>query len=393
MRKLISLIIILTLVLCLTACSEQETSPVVLTGNESESGTEVAVLNGRTIAGSGANGLAIRTDGSLWAWGRAYNFHDTTAYGSTTPDKIIDDVIAVAGGYNHGLAVKSDGSLWVWGSNDYGQIGDGTNSSWSLFGSYTDNNRPTPVKIMDDVTYIAAGGIHSLAIKTDGSLWTWGENHLGQLGDGGRRNCNTPYKIMDGVVSVTAGYYHNLALTVDGSLWAWGENGSGQLGNGKSGFNESNRQIEHSRIPERIMDDVIYFSASYASSAAVTSDGSLWVWGSIPTLDGDIITDRSIPTKVMDDVIAAEVQNGNVIVLKTDGSLWAWGRSWYGLFGDESEINTLVKILDDVVQIISGSCVGGLAIKNDGSLWAVGGRGNSRSYSGQSEIMRGVMIQ
>ncbi|HZH74392.1 MAG TPA: PKD domain-containing protein [Archangium sp.] len=131
-------------------------------------------------------------------------------------------VVKVAAGIYHTLALKQDGSLWAWGSNYHSQLGDGSTTS-----------RPTPVQVLTGVSSIAAGGYHTLALKQDGSLWAWGDSTYGQLGDGSTTQRTTPVQVLTGVSSVAANH-HTLALKQDGSLWAWGNNSHGQLGDGST---------------------------------------------------------------------------------------------------------------------------------------------------------------
>jgi alpha-tubulin suppressor-like RCC1 family protein len=151
----------------------------------------------------------------------------STQTGKTEKSKVLVKVGAkvAAGGY-HTCAIKEDGSLWCWGDNEEGQIGDGT---WE--------DKKSPVKIIESgVVSVAAGGFHTCAIKEDGSLWCWGKNDSGQLGydsDEANEAKNTPVQIMEsGVVAVAAGLYHTCAIKQDGSLWCWGSNEDGQLGDG-----------------------------------------------------------------------------------------------------------------------------------------------------------------
>ncbi len=121
----------------------------------------------------------------------------------------------------HSLARKTDGSLWAWGSNAYGQLGDGTRT-----------DRLSPIQVLTGVTAMAGGGYQTLALKTDGILWAWGGNDYGQLGDGTTMDRVSPVQVLTGVAAVAGGGTHTLARKTDGSLWAWGDNRYGQLGDG-----------------------------------------------------------------------------------------------------------------------------------------------------------------
>ncbi len=166
----------------------------------------------------------------------------------------------LAAGADHSLLIGSDGSLWAWGSNSSGQLGDGTTTA-----------RTTPTPILTGVATLAAGSYHTLALKTDGSLWAWGYNYYGQLGDGTTTNRSTPTQVLTGVAAIAAGGDHTLALKTDGSLWAWGANGYGQLGDGTT----TNRST-----PKQVLTGVAAIAAGGDHTLALKTDGSLWAWGS-----------------------------------------------------------------------------------------------------------------
>ena len=131
--------------------------------------------------------------------------------GELNPSREMDNVVSVSTGEAHTMMILEDGSLWGFGCNQFGKLGDGTDI-W----------RHTPVKAMDDVAQVSAGKAHTMVIRTDGSLWAWGSNYSGQLGDGTTEDRYSPVKIMDNVISVSAGDSHTMAIRADGSLWVWG---------------------------------------------------------------------------------------------------------------------------------------------------------------------------
>ena len=205
-------------------------------GTLSDSNTPVEVSGGddtwTAIAAGGYQTRALKSDGTLWWWGSS-----GTGFGSGNPAQVgsDNDWTAIAAGFDHTVALKSNGDLWAWGWNQYGQLGDGTNETSA-----------DPVQVSGgghEWVAIAAGPEHTVALKSDGTLWAWGYNLQGQLGDGTvRRTSNTPVqdiqKTITGLPSPRGS--HTVALKSNGDLWAWGWNQYGQLGDGTN---------THSSIP------------------------------------------------------------------------------------------------------------------------------------------------
>ena len=160
----------------------------------------------------------------------------------------------------HSFMIMPDGTLWGWGSNWQGQLGDGTNIS-----------HQAPIKIMDNVAMVSAGSNYTMAITADGTLWGWGQNWFGNLGDGTSTGRYSPVHIMDNVAMVSAGVRHTMAITTDGSLWGWGNNSVGQIGDGTTTDRHS---------PVWIASGVATVSVGDDYTMAITNDGNLWGWGS-----------------------------------------------------------------------------------------------------------------
>ena len=212
------------------------------------------------IAAGGAQSLALISDGTVRSWG--YNIvgelGDGTTSNRTTPVKVknLTNVIQVAAGYYHSMAVGFDGTAWSWGWNKYGQLGDGTNVVRKL---------PVQMTGLANVQQVSAGSYHSIALGFDGSVWTTGYNLWGQIGNGSPNgtNRNTAIQLvgLTDIVQVSAGNGHNLIVKKDGTLWSWGNNEFGQLGDG-TGTNRS--------TPVQVLlAGPTYLTAGWYHSAAV----------------------------------------------------------------------------------------------------------------------------
>lgn len=270
----------------------------------------------------------------------------------------------ISAGVAYSMVIKADGSLWAWGANGAGQLGDGTRVK-----------KLTPVKIMEEVASVSTARFSSMVIKYDGSLWAWGNNKYVHLGDGTETDRLTPVKIMDGVAKVSTGESHTLAVKKDGSLWAWGLNEDGQLGDGT---------LEDRLSPVKIMDGVADVSTGLGYSMAIKTDGSLWTWGENDNGQlGDGTTENRLkPVKVMERIVSISAGDMHSAAIDADGSLWAWGSNSFGQIGDTNgnvkdnqlgypDQKTPLKIMDEVNSVSAG-WGHTMAIKADGSLWAWG---------------------
>ncbi|MCL2818317.1 MAG: hypothetical protein FWD41_01095, partial [Actinomycetia bacterium] len=238
---------------------------------------------------------------------------------------------ALAAGDYHSLALAADGTVWAWGFNANGQLGDGTTD---------ERTNPTRVTALDgkDIIAVAAGGYHSLALAADGTVWTWGYNAFGQLGlsDYSHRNVPTQVAALDGkdIVAIAGGDSFSLALSDDGRVWAWGENSQGQLGDGTTDQHPS--PVEVTGLADV---KVTQIAAGTQHSIAVGSDGSLFCWGynGYGQLGMGDLVDRHTPTQVAaladTQVTAIAAGASHSLALAADGSLWAYGYNNSGQLG------------------------------------------------------------
>lgn len=280
------------------------------------------------VSPGGEHTMALKSDGTLWAWG--YNYHGQLGDGTTVRRSYPIGIgkhhqwKAVDSGFSHTVAVQSNGTLWTWGLNKYGQLGDG---------SFINRRQPVQIGDNGDWVAVAAGNDHSLALKSNGTIWAWGNNKYGQLGNENLVVQSSPVQVGQDSNwrSIFAGEFHNYGIKVDGTLWAWGLNKLGQLGNGAT-----NNAVAPIQVGGE--GEWIKVAPGHSHSAAIKSDGTLWVWGSNSygqIGDGTKDNIRLFPVQIekSNDWVDAATGASHTLALKKDGSLWAWGKNAYGQLG------------------------------------------------------------
>ena len=306
---------------------------------------QVGAASFKDIAAGESHAVAVNFDGSIWGWGSNSRGQLATGLATanlTSPTQIVappaSPFIAVAAGRLHTLALRSDGTVWAWGANDSGQLGVNTNVPHT-----------TPVQVMGQngvgfltgITAIAAGDGFSLAIGAGGGVFAWGANNSGQLGDNSAATSrSTPVRVQNlaGITGIAAGSSHALALRFDGTVWSWGANASGQLG-----FGTSDALSHPAPVQIAALSGVRAISAGGDHSAATLGDFSVMLWGanSSGELGNDTLTMATAPIPVAGfgnaNVIAVGI--ANTLVLRLDGSVWAAGRNDHGQVGDNTIVN------------------------------------------------------
>lgn len=340
---------------------------------------QVAGLTGATSVSVGSSHMvAVRNDDILWAWGG--NWYGQLGDGTTTdrlsPVQVqgISQAVAVSAGHNHAIVLRSDGSVWTWGRNQHGQLGDGTIIS-----------KLTPVQVpgLSGIEVIATGESNTAAVALDGTLWIWGSNSSGQIGDGTAIDRYMPMQIAwtfvpSRATAVAAGDYHSLAVSSDGTVWAWGGNWHGQLGDGTSITRLSPVQVPG-------MANVAQIACGDFHSVALKSDGTPWAWGdnSHGQLGDGTTAGRYTPGQISGLANVERMTGGGYhsIALKSDGTVWTWGANWHGQLGDGSNTHRFTPVqipsFANVAQI-AGGYYHSIALSNDGAVWAWG-----FNYAGQ----------
>jgi alpha-tubulin suppressor-like RCC1 family protein len=286
----------------------------------------------------------IKTDGTLWTWGQnSYGgLGDNTLTSRLTPVTTFaggNNWKQVSSGYHQIAAIKTDGTLWTWGDGRNGAVGNNTSTS-----------RSTPVTTFAGGTnwkQVACGSQHMAAIKTDGTLWTWGDNYGTKLGINATGARSTPVTTFAGGTNwkqVSCANNYTAAIKTDGTLWTWGANYSSMLGDNTS----TSRLTPVTTFAGG--NNWKQVSCGRYHASAIKTDGTLWIWGGSNIrghLGINTTTNRLTPvTTFAGGTNWKQVECGSEITaaIKTDGTLWVWGRNAEGQSGDNTSTNRLTPV-------------------------------------------------
>lgn len=326
----------------------------------------------QTIATGGDNSIAICNDKTLMTWGS--NFAGGLGNGTTVDTSLVPvhvsflaGIAAIAAGRSHFLAVKNDSTVWAWGYNVEGELGNGSN----VFGS----NVPLHVSSLTGIISVAGGDHHSLALKNDGTVWAWGLNIKGQLGNATNTSSYIPVQVnfLTGIIAIASGSDYSLALKNDSTVWAWGRNNNGELGNA------TNSSFENVPVEVISLTGIIAIAAGANYSLAVKKDGTVWAWGS--NLYGELgngsYTDSNVPMQVslLTGIMAIAGGGWHGVALKNDGTVWTWGVNTIGELGNGSNTNSNVPAQINSlsgITAITSKAYHSLCFKNNGTVWAWG---------------------
>ncbi len=361
--------------------------------------TQVFFGNVRAIAASEAHTTSVRNDGTVWNWGAGTQGQLGDGTSGTALDPIraltpvqvvgIEGVDSVEDSNNFVLALKSNGTVWGWGNNFNSQLGDGTDT----------NSRTRPVQTagLTNVKGIAAGDFYGAAVKTDGTVWVWGAPVL----TGGFNLIRTPIQL-NGIADVTAiagGSHHLLMLKTDKTVWAIGTNAMGQLGNGNT---------NNSTVPVQVagLSNVARLAAGEEFSLALKQDGTIWAWGA--NLNGQLgpgggsTNSTPHPNAVQVSGLPGGMTNiaaGNAfcLALAGDGTIWSWGNNsssqlGHGVGSSTTPTPGQIPNFGNVVSIAAG-VRHSVALKSDGSVWGWGLNSLGEVGDGTSNTVSAVPLR
>jgi alpha-tubulin suppressor-like RCC1 family protein len=321
----------------------------------------VSVVGGFTdwcqLSAGGSHSAAVRQNGTIWAWGcnGQGQLGDGTTVTNSSPVSVIGgftDWCQVSAVTSNTAAIRQNGTLWGWGANLQGQLGDGTTISKS-----------SPVSVIGGFTdwcQISVGSGPTAAVRQNGTLWTWGSNICGRLGDGTTVNRSSPVSVVGGFTDwcqVSVGYCHIAAVRQNGTLWAWGYNGQGRLGDGTTIDKSSPVSVVGG------FTDWCQVSGGPLHTAAVRQNGTLWAWGYNGGRLGDGTTvNKSSPVSVIGGFTdwCQVSSSSHTAAVRQNGTLWTWGANSNGRLGDGTTVDksspvSVVGGFTDWCQVSAGA--------------------------------------
>ena len=364
-----------------------------------------ALTAGAAVLAAATAPVVAQASGTAWTWG--YNINgqlgDNTTTERWTPVEVkgpggtgaLGNVVAVTAGHAHTAALKSDGTVWAWGGNTFGQLGDNTTTErWTP----VQVQGPGGTGVLGNIAAVAAGYYHTAALKADGTVWTWGRNDEGQLGDNTTTDRWVPVQVLgpggtgvlNGIVALAGGYHHTIAVKADGTVWAWGRNDEGELGNNSTTDRWAPVQVKGPG-GVGVLGNVAAVAGGYRHTAALRADGTVWAWGfnTSGQLGDNTTTEHWAPvqvkgpggTGVLGSIVAVGAGYQHTAALKSDGTVWSWGDNFYGQVGDNTEDDRWAPVQvkgpggTGVLGNMVASAVGhyhSVTVKNDSTVWGWG---------------------
>lgn len=375
------------------------------TGMTPSSTTTAAFTISGKVGGGQNHSIVLRSDGTVWSFGSnstgqlSIGTADALTHAAPVQAKlnattVLSGVSGIAAGASHSLAIKAaDGSVYGWGNDSAGQLGDNSSATQQLYPVQA-KTTATGNPLLTGITEAAAGSAHSIALKSDGTVWTWGSNASGQLGDGSTTSRKLAAQVktskntsLTGIIAIAAGDNFGLALKSDGTVWAWGVNSAGQLGIGSTTSQSFAVQVKLSSGVALSGIQEIACGSAYA--AALKSDGTVWAWGSNSNgqLANGTTAQANNPvqaklnsTTFISGVNALACGASHLLVLKADGSVWSCGLNASGQLSVNSTTQQLyfVQATGSSGAVLSGvvdiGCGGNhsLFTQNDGVVSGCG---------------------
>jgi alpha-tubulin suppressor-like RCC1 family protein len=368
----------LTFIIKIKTVLAQEVNPMVVPGN------------GYTVV--------LKADGTVWSWGEGQSGEMGNAILYDTPvlapvQASIADVKYIAVGNNCTYAIKKDGTLWAWGFNGNGELGVGDTTI-----------RTVPVQIpgLNDVVRVAGtNGGFAACVKVDGTVYAWGWNSKGQLGNGTTTHSTSPVQStadgFENIKELDVGADHVVARKGDGAVWTWGSNAGKQCGRGTSAY-----YTRPGPISTTGMENIVKVKAGSAHNVALKNDGTVWTWGSnkygqlgkgyvLDGYDGEYLNNRSYnpaPVDGLSDIGDVDAGGYQTLVKKSDGTIWFVGYNYRGQFGDGNALLYIPYAADQwrrsliegpFLQVETFVDNTGF-LKSDGTVWTCGA--NSRGQVG-----------